>query len=239
MRIAQPQEKQGGAGRAETAVVRSGAVPLPVMWDPRPVALDREAVPPPWRLLESIGRNGPEHIHLDELVPDPPAPGSMEWLPVLDEVLGFLMKLGGPWYVSLPLGQCKALPGGDLSTEGAARLASREHLMEPPAVYRIAADLSHAVWDGESYCWTRVHRTGAVEAVTASRSRAEGAALEPWTLRVGFAIEPLTVRVTTRPCVPEDPTVCVARTMEGIEGPDGQRHRSSSLQELRRAPTAV
>jgi len=120
----------------------------------------------------------------------------MEWLPVIEDVIGVLIKIGGPWYLSLPLGQCEVLPGRELSPEDAARLASRKHLMEPPAVYRIAADFSHDGWDGESHSWVTVHRTGAVQAVSATRTRAEAAALEPWTLRIGFGIEPLTAPAT-------------------------------------------
>jgi hypothetical protein len=107
----------------------------------------------PWADVENLAVGA--HVHLDELVDASPPPGSRAWLPVLHEVVEHLVKVGGNWLVTIPLGFASRLPGREAAFD-AFEYADDTPLSEPPAVYRMSDKLIANTWEGEEHSWKRV-----------------------------------------------------------------------------------
>jgi hypothetical protein len=128
------------------------------------------------------------HIHLDKVVESPPAPGSVGWLPIIEDMLGHLVNWGGHWTVTMPIGFVTRPPDGRLSTEELFRLTDKSSLLEPPAVYRLADELIANRGEGECHGWMRLVQPNVRELITFSRSREEIAAGEEFNGQVSFEV---------------------------------------------------
>ena len=50
------------------------------------------------------------HVHLNAVFNVPIVPGSREWLPLVEELLGVIADWPGKWAISFPLGATSELP---------------------------------------------------------------------------------------------------------------------------------
>jgi hypothetical protein len=127
-------------------------------------------------------------VHLDELVNDPPAPGTTSWLAIVHEVVEFLAAHDGSWIVALPLGDCDVPPAALATREDAFALARRADLREPPGVHRLVDPSPPRTWEGDHRRWELAVNDGIVESVSVSRSSIEEQAGDPWYVRLHFEI---------------------------------------------------
>jgi hypothetical protein len=131
-----------------------------------------------------------DHLHLDALLADAPPPGSLVWLPIIDDLIEVLTETDLSWFVALPLGSVTAPPEGKLTIDTVAAIVDSSHLAEPPAAHRARADTDAETFDGDLRRTVHDLGGGVVEVVTVSRSAIEVREGEPWTVQVGWAIEP-------------------------------------------------
>lgn len=78
---------------------------------------------------------GGHHLHLDELLSDPPAPGLRDWLPIIDQLGHALVETGDPWVISFRLGTTPEFRLPD-DRDGLFEIADASELLEPPEVRR-------------------------------------------------------------------------------------------------------
>jgi hypothetical protein len=130
------------------------------------------------------------HLHFDELVSDPPALGTAEWLPIAEDLVENLIKRGGRWVVLVHLGYCAALPTGPLGVSEALELADPSDLRTPPEVWHLHADApsTDPSWEGQHGRWTIADDAAVTEVVSVSRSQLDADAGEPWTVSIVFQI---------------------------------------------------
>lgn len=130
------------------------------------------------------------HIHLDEVVGNAPAPGSREWLPIVEELIQLLDSQGGNWTITVPVGTATVVPRKVVSAPDVFHLVDRSDLMEAPAAHRLADTLVANRWEGEYHCWRRVLQNTVAEIVSLSRSSMQIGSGEPYCVEIAFEIRP-------------------------------------------------
>ena len=128
-----------------------------------------------------------QHIHLDLLVDDPPAPGSASWLPILDDLVDWLQCQVGHWGVSFPLGGASEIPESS-DRHAALQQCDPSLVAEPPSVNRLADAVRLNLWEGESHRWTRQLSASAVETISFSRTPVDESFDEPYWGRLTIEI---------------------------------------------------
>jgi hypothetical protein len=172
---------------------------------------DPAVPPPPPDHPASLGDRDLERLHraidalaeqdqlaLDELIEDPPPPGSADWLAILAPIVDRLALRGGTWFVSLPVGYADGLPKlVTLTVEGtvadAAMFVPADAdrdlyvVREPPSVHRGAGDAQPAGWQGVAHTRSRVRGPRVRERISYALSDDAGVH-EPYSVSVGWEI---------------------------------------------------
>lgn len=140
-----------------------------------------------------------EHVHLDELLAAPPAPGSSEWLSLLRDVIDALAMQGGIWFVTMPIGFAALPPKiADLDVDAAIRQAAEfsracqdaelYRLAEPPAVYRGHTAAQPQRWSGVSHSRQRLLSSAVHETIAYSKDEDAIALDEAYSVSVTWQI---------------------------------------------------
>ena len=129
-----------------------------------------------------------QHRHLDELMNQPPAPGSIDWLSVIADVARSLVGGGGSWVVSFNAGEIDSPPTTQISPRDVLALVSRPEEFEPPAAYRLIASTSSSSFVGDHRRWSHAIDDDIVEVVSVSRSVEAREASEGWTVRISMEV---------------------------------------------------
>jgi hypothetical protein len=129
-----------------------------------------------------------DHVHLDEVVPDPPPPGSRLWMPRLVELAHRLRTSDGHWALSLPVGQVDPDRVRIATAEDVFDLASAPTI-EPPSVHRVG---DHRVdpWPGQQISDASSMAAGVMVTTTLSRSPIGREQHEPWNATITFSVTP-------------------------------------------------
>lgn len=120
-----------------------------------------------WSSLLSL--TAPDHRHLDRLVEQSLPPGSREWLPIMLDVVEYLLDKDGRWLVTLPVGTTFVPPRSSASIPDVFACVDVAEKAEPPAVYRMWDIPAAPTWEGERHEWQWVVRPGVVEHVRFQR----------------------------------------------------------------------
>jgi hypothetical protein len=130
-----------------------------------------------------------QHLHLDEIIENAPAPGSLEWLPIMRSLALEIHEWGeGSWGVSIQLGTVKKPPCGPIPTESIPALIEQAERFTPPDVWRLESGPSHA-WEGEKTTWDTDLTARVRECVTYSRSADDREAGEDFTVWITYLVD--------------------------------------------------
>jgi hypothetical protein len=111
-----------------------------------------------------------DHVHLDELVNDPPTPGSPDWIPIILELVTWLQQWGGNWMVTLPVGAVHELPRSFPTLSHIFDSVDTKDLVEPPAAYHLDDMLKTNTWVGEAHHWQQLREPGVMEVASFRRT---------------------------------------------------------------------
>jgi hypothetical protein len=139
-----------------------------------------------WQSVDALATG--DHIHLDTLVENAPAPGSAAWLPLVLDLVTYLADLGARWVVTVPVGVVDAVPAVPPTAVKLFDIIDERELGETPAVYRIAAGGPNLRWAGEIHEWRQPLKPNVLEVLTLSRHAAEPNAA--WDARIEFHVDP-------------------------------------------------
>src|SRR5215831_13979259 len=91
------------------------------------------------------------HVHIDDLIANPPSPGSRAWLPIIAELIDRLVRTGENWTIVFPAGSVREPYAGALSIDRALEIVDQSHLVEPPSVHRLHGTSVPNRWEGEDH----------------------------------------------------------------------------------------
>ncbi|MCU1390665.1 MAG: hypothetical protein JWL72_4003 [Ilumatobacteraceae bacterium] len=129
-----------------------------------------------------------DHLHLDGLMSDPPVPGSVGWLPVIEEVAEFLVGCPGRWTVRFVAGCSAAVPAEEISHREAMAWVEEPEQSQPPDVWRLFDHDVMPTWEGDHRQWTSTRSDGVVAYVSFTQTPDERVAGEGWTVAIGFDV---------------------------------------------------
>jgi hypothetical protein len=140
-----------------------------------------------WDELGKVAVGG--HLHLDEVVSDPPAPGSHDWLAYMGAVVDHLVGEQDRWIVKLPLGFVSTPPPELASANDIFLMVERgEDLMEQPSVNRLGPSNAPSTWEGQNVRWQWCDRPGVTTVVSVSRSLRDRVDGEPFSCALLYEI---------------------------------------------------
>jgi hypothetical protein len=119
------------------------------------------------------------HVHLNELLLNAPAPGSLDWLPIASMIATRLDEASGRWVVKLPLGTTEVAPV-NVSPEFPQSLPDLGRILEPPSVVRCSSRRNVSVWAGQNHRWQQVFGHRSLIVVSVSRSAIEARDGDPF-----------------------------------------------------------
>ena len=141
-----------------------------------------------WDSVQSLAYG--DHIHLDCLVEQAPAPGSRDWMPLLLDLVEYLGVSDDFWVVTLPTGLAARLPDAEPTESQLFECSDAAELLEPPAVYRINAPGPNLHWEGVIHEWRRVRHPNVLEALSFVRDATDPAPCGRWETKIAFHIGP-------------------------------------------------
>jgi hypothetical protein len=141
---------------------------------------------PAWSELQTLEIG--DHMHLDGLVDDPPPPGSRDWLPVLEQLVAYLVRQDGHWGVTLRVGVAPHLPKACVTAANVFEYVDSTQVSEPPAVYRLTDKALANTWEGEYHGWNRVLEPRVTEDVRFDRPKNDLPDSGGWFAQVTFEI---------------------------------------------------
>lgn len=119
------------------------------------------------------------HVHLTDLIPNAPSPGSIEWMPIVEAIAAELDSSSGRWIVKLPLGTVEAVPA-DVLPGSVHSLVELGSILEPPSVTHCLGQHQVARWEGANHRWQRVFGIRSLVVISVSRSVAEASEGDPF-----------------------------------------------------------
>lgn len=132
-----------------------------------------------------------DHVHLPELVDNPPSPGSRDWLPILRQLVSHLVEHGGHWGVTLRIGEAPMIPTEvTLTAADVFEWVDATQEYEPPAVYRLSERAGLNKWQGEHHRWARVVEPCVTESITFSRPKNDPPDKGGWFAQITFEVRP-------------------------------------------------